>query len=143
MEQADGLCLSPTHEAFPGRLQIVMTGEMQPPVDHVKEQFFAEIAPMSAGVGGRSVDGDADFAGEIEPWIALERDDVRGGGVGQEVGVQPRPGPNRSEMRATTHAHSRGSSRWWRVWRDARPKHELRVLPPVDPTASGDAGWRW
>ena len=38
------------------------------------------------------VDGDADFAGEVEFWVSGKGDDVSGGRVVQEVGVELRDG---------------------------------------------------
>ena len=76
------------HEAFFGGLEVVVAGEVQPAVNHVKSQFFAEIAGMFLGVGGGGVGGNADLASDAERGLALEGDDVGCGWVVEKIGVE-------------------------------------------------------
>ena len=61
---------------------------MKPAVDDVAQEFLGERQLVFGGVGEGGINRDADVARMIECGISFKRDDVGGGRVVEEIGMQ-------------------------------------------------------
>ena len=89
-QYAQGACFRAAHRSFFPRNPIIVTGEVEPAMYEVQRQLRAEFAPMFSGVGVGGVGGNTNLARRSEIRITLERDDVGGRGIVEEISVKPR-----------------------------------------------------
>ena len=88
-EQAKGAGFGAAHEAFFGGLQIVVTGQVEPAMDNVKEKFGGEggFGPRS-GLAKRGIDRNADLTRGAVGGVAFEGDDVGDGRIVKKRAVE-------------------------------------------------------
>ena len=88
-QQPKGTGFGAAHQAFFPGLQIVVTGEVEPAMDDVKEEFGGEGGlGARSGLAKRGIDRNTDLARGAVGGVAFEGDNVGDGRVVEERGVE-------------------------------------------------------
>lgn len=118
-----------SHHALFGRLQIIVTREVEPPVNEIKGQLFREVPAVLLRIRLSGINRNTDFTSDSGCVISFEGNDVGSRRISQEIGVQLR--------QSGVCEENKGQLAGWTSRQEVGPvpvqdRDQLRYITPFD-----------